>query len=777
MQVSASNLAPSQGFTIDTPHKRGAAGQTHFTRMLGHVLNVPGLAGIKPSDAPSTVMVRANNMAALTAAMLLKFKPQYREDVMTRTAGLNWTNQVLGLAKNYPGALGIGDAIRFSLALHFLVGILDSEAGKPSVYADGYLAFARIFKDVQKQRAGEPPERAYAEEAQGLGSLGLHPILFGEDVPRGNETPAQARARAVARAQSWDRWCADNAGRTYDPALLNKCQNPPLVCDSKDPATSDGRACRGLNTGWTPPRPAGVTYPAPANIPGLDLSKFQVANCGFAGTDGNRQEKASGIRIMFQRVFGRAPNNAEIQYYGQLRWCVAASGQVQPDGGGQAMINSMLRVRDAIAARSITNTTPTPVEGGPITPYETSIRTLADDLANGIQKAANEAFDIIGKGAQFIIDVLCQGFKGIFGPAVGGVICDIINILIKSVASLVGSLVNIVVEAMKSVIEFVTLMIAGKIDQAFIALLKGVGRMLFSLSAPITVPMLMGKDKSLAEGFRELNEKANRVTDRNPLFPLMLILAVVNIVVAGVSGSILTPPFVAITGLIIALSPMLAVFIAPGLKQLEILRNEALDIIETGIEKFIRFAIIIFQGVMTISALMSTFREQLKNYFNKPGRAVPGQSPVDRIKNVLERVTNGIKVVTSAFAKFNFKDISAAAVPLLSVIPELLLAILPDAQAEMPSLTSWIDAAKAAGKSVEDQERNLRAGAQELLKTISPEAAGAVMREQLKQDMLRNPVARAQAAKTAATIIGEQFKMKATYTDFMATFRAELLKV
>ncbi len=775
MQTSVSNLRDAAGsrpmFTMDTPFLRGSAKETPITRMLGYAINNPALASVKPGDPTSPVMTRASNVASLTAAMLLNLPSAQREKALIEIGGFNFTQQVLSFAKNYPGGLGITDAIRFSLALHFLLGILDHEAGKLSLYADGYLAFAKFFKAAQNRRKGNYTGFV-AQAPSGLGGLGNHPVLAGEDWTRGDETPAQARARAVARAASWDQWCLVNAGKTYDPAKLNACLSPPLGCDTNHPDSPEGRRCRGMANGWVPQRTQ-ASYPAPADIQANDaqlLPQMQLGNCG---TD-RPIDKLVGVRKAFLAVFGRHPNQSEALFYGRMRWCINAAGV------GQAMRDKMVAVRQGIERGELNITTPAPSETGPVFQYDMDQRTVLTDVGEGLQKAADAAFDFLGKTADFVADIMCKGFKALFGPAVGGVMCDIITFLTRMMTSGVAAIIDIVIESLRGVFEFIKLMMAGKIEEALLALLQSMGRTLFSLSAPLMVPVLMadkGVGRSMSEAFKELKVRADRVVKKQPLWPIMVIMAVVGVVTGGISGSILVPPFTALTQLIIALAPMAATFISEPLKKNIIeLRDEKLEVIEGGIEKFFKFALLIFQGAMAIKDLLPKFRAQMAAYFKKstPTTLTGGSAKngAERVKYVLEKFANGITALTNAFRQFNVKDISVAAGPLLAAIPDLLLAILPDDAAEaMPSLTEWKDAVKKAEASVGDAEKTLKAGAQDLFKTFTLDTKVSFIKEEVKA------VPVPAAASVAAQIVGTQFKDKTSYPTFVAQFRAELLKV
>lgn len=1006
--------AGGAGFTIDTAGAAGAAALP-ISRMLGHIMGIPGLTQLKPDTAPNPVLTRANNMASLVTAMLLKFKPEHREEMLTSIGGLNWTSQVLQLAKGYPGVLGVSDAVRFSMALHFLVGIMDADAKKPTLYASGYWAFKKVLEDAQARARGGLGGGLSGGVGGGLGGGGLGGLggLGGASVLRGlGITDAQnADAQAIAEGKfarelarlnaAWSSaaeaenddelaristqiaslqankaaWIADAkaaylgvtaaAIAAYQAEQQAKQQStavaqqqmqqqvqqslvraesvsttmtpttappPPMpvnyggtatvppesrVIGVVDSLAPDGRgnfiargwACvRGrvadaevkfyaggpANTGSTllgstianmpreaavgaacgltnpnhgfqfvitpamlqanngrslhvhgtstpfgganealdrtgaftlqatvigVPAPAGapipiavqqnteaalreraiaqfnanvlvwraafkashfmraptaaeeeaevqrimgelraqVQFPAPPDIAALDYSRFQTAACIRSLYVLSPQDKETGIRIQFQRVFGRAPNKAEVQYFGELKWCSYKEGT---EALGPSMEGTMRAIAQGIRDGKIRTTTPGAGEGGIVGANAFETRTSTSDMENAIKRAADDALNFVGKAADFVIDVLCKGFKQLLGEAVGGAVCDVLKVVISVAASTIVAASKIITDALSAIVGFIRELIAGRTEQAFMVLLKGVGMMLFNLSAPVMVPVLM-KGRSLADGFRELDELAKKVVNRNPLFPLMLIMAIVGVVTSP------TPP--AIGALVLAMAPMLGVFMAPALKKLEPLKDAILEDIERGVEKMMKLCVIVIQGLMDITALMSTLKAQLVAYFTKKFKDADAgwKFAGDLIKNL----GKGIEIIITAVRTFQFGTITEVAVKILSVVPELLLAILPDAVAELPALSQWVAAAKNAGDSVDKQQANLAMGAREILRNMGAPDRILFIQEQVAA------MSFTEAAGVAARIVGEQFKKQASYPQFVATFKSELLKV
>jgi hypothetical protein len=157
---------------LDTPYRVDTTGVA-LAKSYGRVMGLDALAQVDENDVkPNVAMVRATNSASLVAAMLLKFKPEARQAVLEELGGIAWTTSVLKLAGKMPGVLGISDAVRFSLGLHFIVGVYDDAAKKSNSYTEAYNKTVAFFRGIEK---GEQ----LAENAlDGLGALGAN--VFGK---------------------------------------------------------------------------------------------------------------------------------------------------------------------------------------------------------------------------------------------------------------------------------------------------------------------------------------------------------------------------------------------------------------------------------------------------------------------------------------------------------------------------------------------------------------------------------------------------------------------
>lgn len=754
MQISSNNLlaglAQPFSFSMDTPFKKGSAREAPLTRMLGHVISNPKLARIQPGDRRNPAITRACNLATLVAQTLLTLDPKQREEAMTRIGGFNFTQQVLSFAKQCSNALDTTEAIRFSLALHFLHGLMDDAANNSSVNADGYRGFARYFKNIQRTRQG-------AARASGLGGLGQ---------VKKTTTPAVTKSKAPAAPQGSSGWYAAQAAAN---AMARQQQEAQQQQDAQMLLHGDPVGSTSVCKRWTPSNPC---YPSPEETD-LQLIKFQADACR-AGVDLRpvsflQQDKYIGIRMKFREVFGRDPTNSEANYFGRMKWCQNAQGQ------GEALTQKMIRCREAIERGYSFTVALRPTEGNPfgITPDDFAYRDYGTDVGDALNKAANAAFDFLGKAAQFVSDILCKGFKALLGDQVGGVICDIIDFMTRALVSGIATVIDVIIESLKGTVEFVRLMLQGKVEDAFKALLQSMGRVLFSLAAPMMVPVLMadkGQGRSMSQAFAELKVRADRVTAREPLWPLMVIISVVG-VFSVVGGNVLG----AVTGVITAVAPMAATFISEPLLRLPELASSSLEEIETSIIKFVKFIVLIVNGAFAIKDLVSKFRGQMMAYFKKAtaGSLTGGANAnaAQRIKYVLEKLSAGFQVLSNAFSKFNVKDMTEAAGPLLTLIPDLLLAILPDdAKESVPTLTEWKDAVAKSTANVNEQEATIRAGAQDLFKTFSLDTKVSFIKEGVKEMPANN------VAQVTAQMIAQQFRNQSTYPAFKAQLRAELLK-
>lgn len=749
-----SACADGKRFTIDTPVARGLGTSLPVVKALGHVMGIKGLADAQPGSSAGPYISRVSNLANLTTVMLLQLPPEKREDTLTKVGGFNWTNDVLRVVQNNPNKSSPTEGLRNSLALHFLVGIVDAESGKDTPNARAYLGFLRLFKDAQDGKS----KMAVAVIPLGLGALGAPP-------PPGKDETAMADDHT---------WCEANKDKAFPASELNKCKRCPTpaglpnsqkngwnyaewygayLCKKPGPQEETGRRARGMTHNW---RPA-VNYPAPPDKSSINTGLFKEL-C----TTGNIPDRILGVKAVFRNVFGREANNTEVEYYGSMKWCVDKMGTID---GARTMRLEMEKVRTAIVEKRTSNTTPK-ADSGIVNPDSFGERK------NVVQQAAEDAFSFVGKSADFIINSVCGAFKQVFGPLVGGAICDIVTVLINSYASLAQALVVIVQEAFTGILDSLKFMSQGKWQEAMLALLKAVGRMLFMLSAPVSVPLLMGAGKDRAAAFADLKAKADRVTNKNPLFPVTLVIAIVQLI-----GG---PTLPTITGITLSISPMIAVFVAPPLLQNATVKQlsgiVSLDLMETAIENIIKMFVVIVQGIMNVKDMLGKLKGQLQAVMERRlGRGAAGVA--ETVVNTVRAFESGFQSVQNAITKFQFQQVTAAAVQLLNTIPLMLAAFVgPEEMAAgaVPSITDWMAANEAAGRSVDQQQAALREASLQFLRKLPfPQAMLVAVDVTMEQQDLN------ERAKMVAQIVGRTYKQSAGgFTNtFIPAFKAELVKV
>lgn len=741
-----------RGFTIDTPMQRGSSGSTYVSKALGHVMGVKGLSDLQPGGGAGPVISRASNVANLTLAMVLQVRPEAREALLTRIGGFNWANDVLRAAHYGKESTNPTESLRASLALHFLVGMLEAENQKDSPNARAYLAFVRVFKDSQDRRH----RPAGAVEQLGLGGL----------------SAAQPAADETAMDDD-HKWCEENKDKSFPASELAKCKRCPhpagafnsahneynyaewygaYLCKRPAPWEEQGRRDRGMSYNWVPP----VTFPAPPDKSSVDTSKFKEL-CGT----GNPSDRVQGVRELFNRVFSRYPNNTEIEYYGSMKYCVNRAG-----GDAPSMRLEMEKVRTAIVNKQAANTTPG-IESGLVD------ASAFGERKNVVQAAADAAFDFAGKTTAFIINSVCAAFKQVMGPLVGQAICDIFTVIINSYASLALALVTIVQEGFQGIIDSVKAIAAGNWQEAMMALLKAVGRMLFALSAPVSVPLLMGSTPGMTiqQAFAKLRQKADRVTNKNPLFPVTLVIAIVQLS-AG-------PSTATISGIVLSISPMIAVFVADPLltnstvKQLSGITS--LDAMETAIENIIKMVVIVVQGLMKLPEILPKLKGQLQAAVERK-MAKGAAGALELVTNTVRAFEAGFKSLNDAITKFQFQAVTGAAVQLLNTVPLMLAAFVGPEEMKagaVPSITDWMSANEGAGRTVDQQQAALKAASIEFLNKLPfPQAMLVVVDRSMSSDL-------ADRARLVAQVVGKTRKENRANFDsvFLPAFKAELLKV
>ena len=486
----------------------------------------------------------------------------------------------------------------------------------------------------------------------------------------------------------------------------------------------DGRAIWELGTYKQALRFFQSSFVAPPDIAAVDRKAIDIIDCEFLLSGalalyGNNEsipgvkdainKKIAGIRIAFQRVFGRAPNNAEVTYFGRLRWCVDADGLVK--GQTSTLERKMEEVRAALLAGTISNT---------------AGKTPADLDKKPRASISDATIKAISDGADWAADILCEGFTALLGPEVGGVLCAIFRALITAVGTQVATTVGILSALAEGILGFIQAFASNEPDflkktaNAFMALLKAMTKAIFFAAAPLVVGVLFAAKGAgpgaIADGFKELEFLANRVSQKDPLFPLTVTLSVITFILIPIP----TPANIA--GVVTACLPLAVALIAKGLLELRLplLASYAIDAIEEGVDRFLKLCIMVVTGFLALKDLVSQVMERLQDAIfyggtgaflsttvEGKGGKIEDKSPMAIAAEIVNRLVKALdpanpRSITKAISRldFNLKDIGSTVIGLLTLIPAIIIALAGPAIDADPSLSRAIDKWYAIANSI-----------------------------------------------------------------------------
>lgn len=240
--VTIGNVSFPIPASLSRPFTREGDGLRRYrplASMVGQTMSIPALAAVSERDPDSTAMLRATNLSSVVAVILTKVRPDQRMASLAVLSGSaatakEWAESVMALAKKMPGGLGILDAIRFSLALHYLIGIGHDAIKRDTMYATAYRQAVKVYRDAELRVEGG---RA---QTQGLGtvSLAATPQAFtGKTVSKpdvsAGSNPAAAMRETGAKATVADKYAAPEA-----PATIQKCEWWDVACNMKNVAAA-----------------------------------------------------------------------------------------------------------------------------------------------------------------------------------------------------------------------------------------------------------------------------------------------------------------------------------------------------------------------------------------------------------------------------------------------------------------------------------------------------------------------------------------------------------
>lgn len=323
------------------------------------------------------------------------------------------------------------------------------------------------------------------------------------------------------------------------------------------------------------------------------------------------------------------------------------------------------------------------------------------------------------KQEDWTTDLLCKGLRTILGDAVGGAICWVITKGLQIITSAIESLVRITSTALEALRDFLVALGKGDTMGAIEALMKAVTKILFLLFLPISKPFF-GMDA------KRLEAMADKVAKKNPYFALALLL--------GIVGA-LNPSPASISVLILALSPALAVFLAPiiatAMKTVDKAARTSIDAIERGVEQFIKIALVVFQGAMALSDILPRLRTQVEEYLRKKGGFSGAISSM--AGSAMKKLQDSWGKLLNSFKAMNFKDVASVMSTIFSVVPDVIGALGEEISKEIPAVDETIRAIKEAPGNVEKQQQMLEANSKKFYDELVPQRKEAVIIEQAKK--------------------------------------------
>lgn len=517
---------------------------------------------------------------------------------------------------------------------------------------------------------------------------------------------------------------------------------------------------------------------------------IQNADCGGL----TKQDKFYNTIGAFRSVFQRNPTIDELAYYLSMSWCTN-NGKMnpfqlsKPGDSDDTMRGVMRRIRDH---RPYLGTMPNPQGCTALSPQcPVTDKDFADrSFFARLETATVEALD---SAVTVVSDVLCSAFKSLFGESVGGVFCAVFTAIIRFVGTALATSIQLISTTVTALVKFIQILgtgrgagpdgkeknydaeSGGRILGALYALLSGVTEVLFVMMAPVAVPLLFAADPgnktAIASGLKELKEMAQKVAQKNPLFPIIAIMAIISCV--------LTPTPSTIVGLIVALIPIAAIILAKVLKQgdpatgqasIPLFKDIPLDSTPAArglidmTEQFLKATVILIQGLMTVPELVEKFKVQLKNWMgNNPDKSAffpkgdPGKSAAENtsafISNLKMRLT-AIYTSLQNILQTGLKDFTKQALNILALVPVLLLAIFEPAVSADPTLKQlldkWMVDQRASAASIDEYQNKLKQSARDIVGLLTPAEQMALIDEQIRN----------QGIDEAGALVGRQLAQR-----------------
>jgi len=426
-------------------------------------------------------------------------------------------------------------------------------------------------------------------------------------------------------------------------------------------------------------------------------------NWDAAGDTAARGRKAANVATIFKEVTGFDPTPCDINYYTQYNKCTADD------------FRKLIPEKEA-AGR------PVPAKSD-IDP-RSGLDIVTEWVTNNIGKAFDLVIVQLSKMASAATGLLCSGFEKLFtGPLapVGGVLCTIVKLTLGGAVSAIAGGVAILKVIFVGLGEFFSNLFAGQLlpedgymkdieagrpttkkKGAVMALVEMVNAIVVialgsTFSTVLGIPIV---DAALTADQRAQGLKSLETLGRElpPTFTIMLVSSVLSLIFGG-------PTPVAISGLILVLTPAISKIVGPVLKTKTVkFKDVPMEQITAGVEAIVKIGAMVVMQAMNITDVFKKFATALERYWNKltSGDPAARQALVDSFAKEFPRAWNrfmeNIKVAKIMEAKDGILQ-------LLSIIPDLLVAIAqhdPDLAEVASTAQTIVETAKSAYQQAQD---------------------------------------------------------------------------
>lgn len=724
---------------LDTAPKRDAASRYGpLVSALGQRLSIPQLVTGGQSKTQSVLMTRVERLAGITRDVVAQLDGDVEQNLGLITTP-KMANSVMRTTRQLQGGgMGEKDALGSSLAFHYLQGAAAHHAGERDENGYGY-AKALHYATESVSRRGRPPARL-----AGLGALGFARggSLWPADLPVTNVNPLDAsqqayldgvknllgdkRFKGSPELFDWYKnplewWLQNGPPEEYGRRMAsfavfisdditavwnnlnqknwkwvrrhmvywthtnNNATTEELARWSLQPPEGQVRdpagkydvyrhmgALLAANWGWQS-RVWGLRNGKP--VPCFDkkwpeLGVLRQEDCGL-GVD-----KVKLVDTAIRNVYpgGTPIENCIFNAVAATKWCSLGNNQDEV----QKFKDNNLRAGDWTGAAG----------------KQGSIGDKIGDSLNVISQAFDWVIEQLQRAATAVSNLLCTGFKKLFGETVGGFVCKLVDTIIQIVFGGIAILVKILKDLVVGVVGLLGAIVSGRfgigtaeqpgalrvIATTLNTLVIDMLGLFTVLLSPFTGPVPILKSQEKPGGYLSLESVSLRLNDRDPLFCINIALATVGLVAAV--GPALK---IAIGALVIALSPGIAVVFGQQFRDFMLLLDRkkyaqiALETFENGLQTLITLMTAVVMAVMSMKDLYNKFQEKYTQGASAArGGGEQGASAFQKIAIPLQK---GLKGLINAVIKFKFAEVWEGIVVLLPLVAVIILAFGTEATA------------------------------------------------------------------------------------------------